>query len=205
MWVVCTAREHTRSQTNTFANTDFADFTSTVCHRTQAWRPLESRLNLSLHFWNYQHGYLDHGLFTSQRMLIFRSNSYNWWIKHQELLFNNAVQALSLKEPFRMKTTLKYRQLRPLIFLSFSFLPPLPLFHLLASCRWVLAECEGFGRHSGSFLPAGAETAAETRFGQRGRHRHRLAVDGSYRFWQVGTKSCLMSSASATWKYGTFS
>ncbi len=118
MWVACTAREHTHAHRRTHLQT-LIDFTSPVCHRTQARRPWESRLNLSLHLWNYQHGYLDHGLFTSQRMLIFRSNSYNWWIKHQELAFNNAVQALSLKEPFRMKTTLKYRQLRPLIFLSF--------------------------------------------------------------------------------------
>lgn len=51
-------------------------------------------------------------------MLTFRSNSYNWWIKHQVVLFINAAQALSLKEPFRMKTTLKYQRLRPLIFLS---------------------------------------------------------------------------------------
>ena len=61
-------------------------------------------------------------------MLILRSNSYNWWIKHQVLLFNNAVQELSLKESFRMKTRLKYRQLWPLIFLFFSFLPLSPFF-----------------------------------------------------------------------------
>lgn len=37
-------------------------------------------------------------------MLVFRSKSYNWQIKLQVLLFNNSVQALSLKESFRMKT-----------------------------------------------------------------------------------------------------
>lgn len=56
--------------------------------------------------------------FISQSMLIFRSNSYNWWIKHQVLLSINAVQTLSLKEPLRMKTILKYQRLGPLIFLS---------------------------------------------------------------------------------------
>ena len=103
----------------------------TVCHGALSGRATEKRVNLSLYIWNDQHGYLDQGLFISQSILIFTSNSHNWGIKHQVGLFINAAQTLSLKEPFRMKTSLKYQRLRPLIFLSpISFLlslsPSLP-------------------------------------------------------------------------------
>lgn len=70
-------------------------------------------------------------------------------------------------------------------------------FPFFASRRWVLAEFEGFGLHSGYVLLAGAETKTETRLGQRGCQRHRLSVDGVSCIWQVGAALCFISSALA--------
>lgn len=94
---------------------------------------------------------------------------------------------------------LKCWQPRALIFPSFSIAPPppppAPSFSSPICCRWVLAECKGFGRHGGSVLPAGAEATAEARLGQWGRQRHRVTLHESRPcLWQVRTPSPVMSS-----------
>lgn len=125
-------------------------------------------------------------------MLVFRSKSSKWQIRLRVLLFNNAVQAHSRRESFWMRNETMNAEILTSEGIHVS--PPLffLLFQHLVSFRWVLAECEGFGRHSGSVLPAGAETAAETRLGQRGCQRHRLAVYES--LWQVKTPQSLITS-----------
>lgn len=76
-----------------------------------------------------------------------------------------------------------------------THLSPNLLCRLLFSSRQVLAECEGLGRHGGPVLPASAETAAETRLGQRGRQRHCLAFRASFHLWPVRpapSRACLL-------------
>lgn len=101
--------------------------------------------------------------------------SHDWRIKP---LFNNAVQERSLKESFQTKTETLDTEAETN---GDTHLSPNLLCRLLFSSRRVLAECEGLGRHGGPVLPASAETAAETRLGQRGRQRHRLAFRASFR------------------------
>lgn len=94
-----------------------------LCVTERAWK---DRLNLGLR--NNQQEYLDHGLFISASVLTFTSNSYNWWIKHTVLLFNNSLQTLSWRKHPGPKQS---RQLRPLISLSVLLLNCLFLFSLL--------------------------------------------------------------------------
>lgn len=105
-----------------------------VSGSAQVKRAAERGWSLSSDFWNNQHWFSDHGLFISQSLLMFRSNSYGQRIKHWVELFINAVQTLALEEPFRRKTRLKYQRTRPLISpvfclfssLSLHFIPPPP-------------------------------------------------------------------------------